>query len=206
MTGLDVADRFVLDLHRLGDITQAAVIHGLRSADARLYAAAAGWPDRAAVACAAADIESREDTAVPRRREPIPIEPEVAEATGQQPVRIVVGDPDAMAGHGLDTATAADVDDVLAVAAVLEQTSGRRAQLRLPLSRLVDIDGTETTIVEAVVDVEVIPEAVVEMLERPRGPHRHPCPVNFWVDRRVTAEGADAVRVLAELVQSGGAS
>jgi len=72
-----------------------------------------------------------------------------------------------------------------------------RATLTMPLVRLVDADGTETVLAEAVVEVELVPAQVLAVLE---GRFAAPEPVSSFVSRRITDEGAVAIRALATLL------
>ncbi len=73
--------------------------------------------------------------------------------------------------------------------------------LTMPLGRLVDADGSETVIAEAVIEVTLgLPRVVLAAL-RDEGE----CPVYWTARRRLTPEGAAAIRSLAGLLDDGDA-
>lgn len=79
-------------------------------------------------------------------------------------------------------------------------TSTTRARLTMPLVRLVDVDGTETVLAEAVVDVELVAAEVLACLDKAYRRLIGGEPLVYYVTKRVTDEGAVAIRALATLL------
>ena len=73
-----------------------------------------------------------------------------------------------------------------------------RATLTMPLVRLVDADGSETVLAEAVVEVELVPAEVLMILEGTLP--LAGTPLTHYISRRITDEGAVAIRALATLL------
>ena len=94
------------------------------------------------------------------------------------------------------------VVDTLRVLDLIGQLTpaGDRATLTMPLARLVDIDGTETVLVQAVIDVQLLPSAVLDVLDG----RETEGPFTWTAERMLTAEGAEVVRTLAALLPKGG--
>jgi hypothetical protein len=77
---------------------------------------------------------------------------------------------------------------------------GPRATLTMPLVRLVDADGSETVLAEAVVEVELVPAEVLNYLDQGADALVGGEPLVYYISRRVTDEGAVAIRALATLL------
>lgn len=103
-----------------------------------------------------------------------------------------------LGGPAGPAAQARAYDDAIAVLDALDQLDRpkSRATLVMPLGKLVDADGTEIVIGQAVVEVELDPAGVLAALyatgERP--------PVTTYVTAEITPAGGKAVRELADLV------
>lgn len=94
---------------------------------------------------------------------------------------------------------AAPIEDAAAVPEILDRAAPKPtdwATLVHPLARLVNADGVETVLVEAVVDVAVDPAGLLAFLDG--GPHSPP--IAWRVSRRITDDGRVAIEGLRDLL------
>ena len=128
-----------LDRDRFATLAKAAAKAGMKSSDAQREAEAYGWPDRADIAAAAAQIRASlapGDT-VPTT-EPSPL----AEVTEQ-----------ALAAIKASTS------------AGTERFGLSRAKLSMPIYSGEDVDGNRWTLIEGIVDVEIHPGLLLQALD-----------------------------------------
>jgi hypothetical protein len=102
-----------------------------------------------------------------------------------------------------DPIDAALLQDAAATLQILDRApTGPTATLTMPLGRLVDADGTETLLGEALVHVELIPAGVLDWLSPDPDPDTPA--VRVTVEHRLTDDGAAAIRSLATLLPAVG--
>ena len=101
----------------------------------------------------------------------------------------------------MPTITPDEAADTLAVLADCDMLGTRtgtdRATLTMPLGRLVDVDGTETVLAVAVVEVQLVKGQVLAALDD----EQVTVPPFCWTaERQLTPEGETAIRALAALL------
>lgn len=202
MPELSKAERLVLALAAGASLAAAAAEVGLRSAEASREAHAYGYPSDADIAGAAAEIRASLDdgrwcsdgcggcschvgNSAPCRHCTECI------SRGVTTVPPTIADQPAASSEVLRQL---DVEERFAEVAAPPATPSR-AILTLPLGRYIDVDGTETVIAEAVVEIELLPTCVLAVLEGGADAIDGP-PVTTWVSRRLTEGGRELVAKL----------
>lgn len=99
----------------------------------------------------------------------------------------------------VDAAAAEDMGDLLRVLSDEDDEPATTATLRTPLARLVNADGQEFVLVEGVVHVELLPDVLLRKLDDPNGASMEVDPLTWWIERRITEAGRQALDMLGSL-------